>query len=307
MKTSTVFALSALAALAVAIPLEKRDFYTTTVIDEVTETVDVVQTVWVQPGDPRLKQQEAAKAAKQQPAAAPAQVTTTPVVAPAPVNTPPQPTSSPAPASVEVPVQQKNVAKPAAVSPAPAPAAIVPSPSNTPVAAPAVAPAAAPAPVLASSSAAAAPVQTPASSPASSGSTLASGPTGGKCGDVGGICSGDATTFDGAGALGSCGWTPPNSPGGEDYFALPEQMMGPKSSYGPNQPANSFCGRKVMIRYNGKEYPATLTDKCGGCASAESIDLSPSLFAKVFGVAPTRFKGIEWYFTTPPINYPAPA
>ena len=267
MKTSTAFALSALAALAVAVPLEKRDLYTTTVIDEVTETVDVVQTVWVQPGDPRLKQQEAAKAAKQQPAAAPAQVTTTPVVAPAPVNTPPQPTSSPAPAPVEVPVQQKNVVKPAALSPAPAPAAVVPSPSNTPVAAPAVAPAAAPAPIPASSPAAAAPVQSPASSPASSGSTSGSGPTGGKCGDVDGICSGDATTFEGAGAAGSCGWTPPNSPAGEDYFALPQEMMGSASSYGPNQPANSFCGRKAMIRYNGKEYPATLTDKCGGCVS----------------------------------------
>lgn len=294
MKYSTAFALSALAALAVAIPLEKRDLYTTTVVDEVTETVDVVQTVWVHPGDPRLQQQQAAK---HQPAAAPAH-TTSQVIAPAPAYTPP-PTSSPVPAlqSVVVPpqVQQKNVVKPAAgptSSPAPAPA-VVSSPSNTPVAAPAIASAAAPVQS-----------QSPASSPASSGSTSGSGPTGGSCGDVGGKCSGDATQFDGSQGLGSCGWVDPTGPGGPDYFALAYEMMGPASSFGTNEPANGNCGRKATIVYNGKEFPAWLADKCPGC-SGQSIDLSPSLFQKVFGVAPTRFHDVEWYFTSPMNQYKA--
>ena len=217
--------------------------------------MDVVQTVWVNPGDPRLQQQQATK---HQPAAAPAH-TTSQVIAPAPAYTPP-PTSSPVPApqpaAVPPQVQQKNVVKPAAgptSSPAPAPAVEL-SPSSTPVAAPAIASAAAPA-------------QSPASSPASSGSTSGSGATGGSCGTVGGKCSGDATTFDGSGAAGSCGWVDPSSPAGEDYFALAWEMMGSASSFGPDKPANSFCGRKATIVYNGVEYSATLADKCGGCVS----------------------------------------
>lgn len=250
MKCSTAFALSALAALAVAIPLEKRDLYTTTVIDEVTETVDVVQTVWVHPGDPRLQHQ---------PSTAPAH-TTSQVIAPAPTYTPPL-TSSPVPASqpaaVPPQVQQKNVVKPAAgptSSPAPAPAVVSP-PSSTPVAAPAIASTAAPA-------------QSPASSPASSGSTSGSGPTGGSCGDVGGKCSGDATQFDGSQGQGSCGWVDSTGPGGPDYFALAYEMMGPASSFGTNEPANGNCGRKAVIVYNGKEFPAWLADKCPGCVSS---------------------------------------
>lgn len=207
MKPATTFAISALVALAAAVPLDKRDQYTTTMIDEVTETVNVVTTVWVQPGDPRLLQQEAANAANQQPASAPAQSTTA-----VPVYTPPQTISSLAPAPVQPVPQQKEVVRPAPTStPAPAPAY---TPPSSPAPAPAVA-------------APAAPAQSPASSSSSSGSTGGSGTSGGACGTVGGTCSGDATTFGGGG--GSCGYNDADGPMGDNYFALAYGMFHPYS------------------------------------------------------------------------------
>ena len=200
MKSATTFAISALVALAAAVPFQKRDEYTTTVIDEVIETVNVVTTVWVQPGDPRLLQQGPAKGENKEqapaPAPAPAQSTTA-----VPVYTPPQTTSSPAPAPVQpVPQQKEVVQAPPTSTPVPAPAYTPPS-SSTPAVATPVAPA-----------------QSPASSPSSSASTGGSGSTGGACGTVGGTCSGDATTF--TGALGSCGYDDASGPLGDNYFAL---------------------------------------------------------------------------------------
>ena len=205
MKPATTFAISALVALAAAVPLDNRDQYTTTMIDEVTETVNVVTTVWVQPGDPRLLQQEAANTPNQQPAPAPAQSTTA-----VPVYTPPQTTSSLASAPVQPVPQQKEVVHPA--------------PTSTPAPAPAYTPASSPAPPIA---APAAPAQPPASSPSSSVSTGGSGTSGGACGTVGGTCSGDATTF--GGALGSCGYNDADGPLGDNYFALAWGMFHPYS------------------------------------------------------------------------------
>ena len=207
MKPATTFAISALVALAAAVPFQKRDEYTTTVMDEVTETVKVVTTVWVQPGDPRLLQQESAKGQKkeQAPAPAPAPVQSTTAV---PVYSPPQTTSSPAPVPVQPVPQQKEVVQ--------AP------PTSTPAPAPAYTPPPAPAPVVA---APVAPAASPASSPSSSGPSGGSGSTGGSCGTVGGTCSGDATTF--AGALGSCGYDDASGPLGDNYFALAWGMFHP--------------------------------------------------------------------------------
>ena len=42
-------------------------------------------------------------------------------------------------------------------------------------------------------------------------------------------------------------------------------MMGPLSNAGPGLPTNPYCNRTAVIRYNGKEFPTVLTDKCGGC------------------------------------------
>lgn len=201
MKSTITFAVSALVALAAAVPLEKRDQYTTTVMDEVTETVNVVTTVWVQPGDPRLLHQEAADAPNQQPAPAPAQSTTA-----VPIYTPPQTTSSPAPAPVQPVPQQKDVVQHA--------------PTSTAAPAPAYSPPSSPAPAVA---APAAPAQSPSSSPSSS--TAGSGTSGGACGDIGGACSGDATTF--GGALGSCGYNDADGPMGDNYFALAWGMFHP--------------------------------------------------------------------------------
>lgn len=41
--------------------------------------------------------------------------------------------------------------------------------------------------------------------------------------------------------------------------------MGPLSNAGPGLPTNPYCNRTAVIRYNGKEFPTVLTDKCGGC------------------------------------------
>ena len=209
MKQYTISALSAILALAIAAPLEKREAYTTTVIEDVTDIVDVYTTVYVSPGDPRLTLNQQVVA--QTPSSAPV-VSVTPVVSTSSVpNITPSSTSQ---AAIFAP-QQKQVEAPATTT--------TPAPSITPqaVAQPkveAVAPVAPVAPLVQ-----AAEVHTSAppasSSPPSSGSSSNSSPSGGSCGTVNGKCTaGDVTTFDGSGAAGACGYIDPDKT--PDYVAL---------------------------------------------------------------------------------------
>ena len=209
MKQSILLATTALVAFAAAAPLEKRE-YTSTVIEDVTQTVDVYTTVYVSPGDPRLTNQHLAT---QTPSSAPvASVTPLASTSAMPPPTPPQSTSQ---APVIAPQQQKQ----ALVVQAPAPTSTsVSSVAPPPVVPPKVE---APAPVVSVTpvapvqpSIAPAPSQTPPS-----GSSSNTAPSGGSCGTVGGKCTaGDVTTFDGAGAAGACGYPDPEKT--PDYVAL---------------------------------------------------------------------------------------
>ena len=203
MKQSIALAFNALLAVAAAVPLEKRNPYTTTVIEDVTDIVDVYTTVYVSPGDPRLTSQQATV---QTP------ISLTPVVSTSAVqtSTPPQ-TTSQAPAVVPQQPQQKQEAQVQASAPT-----STPIPSVTPQAAAPKVEAVAPAPPPASVQSSAPPAPSP-STPAASPSN--SGPSGGSCGTVNGKCSaGDVTTFDGSVGLGACGYIDPDKT--PDYVAL---------------------------------------------------------------------------------------
>lgn len=132
-------------------------------------------------------------------------------------------------------------------------------------------------------------------------------PSGGACGKVGGKCSGDLTIYDDQGA-GACGWTMDTET--EDYFALSKGAMGEYSNNdyvdasgnhvdGTNK--NAYCGRMALISVGGKTFPAKLTDKCGGCQGMWDIDVSKSLWEKLYPAeakAFTRKPGVNWWFTS---------
>lgn len=275
MKSFTPLALGAFLAVVAAVPLEKRD-YTTTVIEDVTETVDVYTTVWVQPGDPRLTQnQQAAVQTSTSATSTSAQTSSTPIYVP----------------------QQKK--EPAYVAPAPT---STPAPTTTPAPVPSVTPTSTPAVVAQPQVEAVAPIQSSpapvASSSASSSTTTDSVATGGACGSVGGKCTaGDVTTFDGSGAAGACGWIDPDK--SPNYVALAVGMMGSESNGGGTM--NPYCGRTLKISSNGQEYDGVLTDKCMGCQGGDqSLDLSLALFNQIFPTAEGtgNFHNIEWWFTS---------
>lgn len=270
MKSYTPIALSLLLAVAAAVPLEKRG-YTATIIEDVTETVDVYTTVYVQPGDPRLLQNQQA-AAQTTPSSASeastsAQISSTPVY---------------------VPQQNKEAAY---VAPAPT---STPIPTSTPAPAPSVTPSSTPAVVAQPEVKVVAPVQSSAapvpSSSAPSSSTSGSGATGGACGTKGGKCTAESvTTFEGG--LGSCGFD--DATYTQNYFALAHGMMGEASN------SNTSCNRTATISYNGQTFTGVLQDKCMGCEGA-SIDLSLALFNQMFPTAggTGRFHNIDWWFTS---------
>ncbi|KAL6715001.1 hypothetical protein ACLMJK_007261 [Lecanora helva] len=286
----TALTFSALLAVAAAAPFEKRE-YTTTIIEDVTSTVDVYTTIYVSPGDPRLSlnQQAVAQTAASAPAVSvtPIVSSSTPTQTPsqAPIAQPPQkevaqvqapaPTSTPVPSVTPQAPAQPEVKAPAPVAPAPVQSSAAPAP---------------PAPIQSSP----APASSQAPSP---GSSSGSGPSGGSCGDIMGKCTaGDVTTFDGSGAAGACGEIDPNVT--PDYVAITVGMMGAQSNGGGSK--NPYCDRKIKIKNNGIEYDAMVTDKCMGCNGGDqSLDLSPSLFAKIFDGATTgNFHNIDWWFTS---------
>ena len=210
MKQSTIFALSAalLASTASAKPMvhkhlhNKRDMVTVTVVEDITETVDVFVTIY---GPPPGNDQQASlnvhqdQAAHDKPAEQPAAKATPAIPVPPPVmhqnneyahaNPSPQ---LPAPTLPPAPVTPIKNEQPAPQQPAPQQKQQPPPPQQQP--------------------------QSPPSKQETPPSTAGSGPSGGACGQVGGKCmASDVTIYNDQGA-GACGWT--NDTNSEDYFAL---------------------------------------------------------------------------------------
>ncbi|MDI1487302.1 MAG: hypothetical protein OHK93_006571 [Ramalina farinacea] len=250
--------------------LHKRDLVTTTVWEDVTETVNVIVTVYgPAPGD----------------ASAPATTSTQ---------------TTPA----QLPVEQEKAADvvvPPSITPSVTPPASVTPPSQAPAVAPQVQAAAPQAQAAAPQAQAAAPqaqaLQQPAAGDSSSGgSSGGSQPSGGACGTTGGKCTAEKMTIYNDQGLGACGWT--NDTNSQDFFALAEGTFGTYTNDAPQNHKNAFCGRMATISFNGKQTPAMLTDKCPGCQGTWAIDLSQSLWNKVTGSKPIGFESnVEWWFT----------
>lgn len=303
MKQAGLLALSACLSAVVASNhmahqhLHKRDLVTTTVWEDVTETINVIVTVYgLSPGD----------------ASAPA-------------------TTSTQMTPVQLPVNQEKAADvvvPPSITPSVTPPVSVTPPSQAPAVAAPQAQAAAPqaqaaAPqAQAAASQAQAPQQPAAGDASSGGSSGSSQPSGGACGTTGGKCTAEKMTIYNDQGLGACGWT--NDTNSQDFFALAEGkcsllvclylhrhlvgctalLITPPGTFGtytndaPQNHKNAFCGRMATISFNGKQTPGMLTDKCPGCQGTWAIDLSQSLWNKVTGSKPIGYESnVEWWFT----------
>ncbi|KAL9131761.1 MAG: hypothetical protein Q9217_000366 [Psora testacea] len=108
-----------------------------------------------------------------------------------------------------------------------------------------------------------------------------SGPSGGACGSVGGKCIAPSVTIY----------------NDQDTF-------GEFTNDVPGTRKNAFCGRMAAISVKGgAPVEGMLTDKCADCKGWD-IDLSHSLWQKVFpGMDYTRVNNIEWWFTGPEVYH----
>jgi len=267
MKTTNVFALSSflLASLVAAAPLNRRDYVIVTKTEEVTETVDVTTTVWVDAptGTPEATPTSIGGLFYEQPSVASSVVATSAAESSAPAYTP-----------VAAPVAQSS--SPAYVAPSSSsPAYVAPTSIYTP---PAVStPAYTPAPVTTETPT---PVYTPA---ASTTPTVAAAAATGAA--PASHYSGDITYYNPAGGYGACGWTIQDS---DPIVALAHGMMGEQSN------GNPWCNKKIKILHDGATYSATIGDKCMGC-EGESIDLTAGLWAIVAPDVDGRAHNVEWW------------
>lgn len=239
MKLSTTLAFCALWAFSLAIPLERRqDVIITTTVD-ITETVDVVVTVWLPPGGNPVDQQQQQQVSQPTKPNAALAVYITPVedaAIPAQTSAPAaqqdtqgttqnqanqaqeqtnQAQAAKNQAAQEQSIQSQNDANQAqeqandnkVAQNQAAQSQAAPAPESAPPAAPVSTPAAAP-------------VSSPAVPPAtqdSSPSDQTQPTSGGSCGQVGGTCTATNVTYFGGG-MGACGWS--NDTMSQDFFAL---------------------------------------------------------------------------------------
>lgn len=242
MKLSTTLAFSALFALSLTMPLEKRQDITITTTIDIIETVDVVVTVWLPPGGkPADQHQQVAQPNIPNPApavhitpvedaAVPAQ-TSSPAAqqdpqeaaqneanqaqeqtnqAQAAKNQAAQEQSIQAQTQANQAQEQANENKLAQNQAAQNQAAqnqAAPAPSSPPPAVPVNTPAAAPVE----------PPAVPPATPDNTSSDQTQPKSVGSCSEIGGICTATNVTYFGGG-LGACGWS--NDTMSEDFFAL---------------------------------------------------------------------------------------
>lgn len=282
-----VLAASALAAVALAAPLDARAMVTNVVTETAWTTMDVVATVWVDENGKILTTEDAVFA----------QVTPTPLAVVVPSSSV-EPTVKP---SIEVPSVKSS--PPTTFSTATTPAlAVIPVPT-TPAAPSPVSTTTTPAPVVApipTTSAAPSPPSTtaswtaPAVSSASvnaaqvdSGARDLSASASNTCEGTGAACVGDVTHWDGG--LGACGWGVDTD--AEMAVALPAGFMGSQSN------GNPYCGRSITLvnPTSGTTVQAVVGDKCMGCVD-RALDCTNKLFNAITdGKGDGRLSGIQWY------------
>ncbi|MCJ1255574.1 hypothetical protein MMC24_003391 [Lignoscripta atroalba] len=297
MKTSSSIALCSLLALAAAVPV-KRDIVWVTVIEEVIETVNFIETVWVDAGGipmpvtpaPATPTTTAPLEDYQSPPSSSA-TSSAVVIAPAPI----APIAAPAPQAPTYSSFSTSTTTPPSSPPSNAPIAQAPAPVSI-----------APVPVSSPPSPPSPPAYTPPASPASSppsdskypsGSMLPGATTSWQC-ESGSPCSGSITYYSPSIGVGACGNNPDSSDGAypDTYpaVAIAVDMMGSLSS---GDVINPLCGKTVHITNpaNGKTATGMVVDKCYGCKSTTSIDLSPTLFDQLADQVDGH-AAIDWYF-----------
>ncbi|KAL9102334.1 MAG: hypothetical protein Q9163_002514 [Psora crenata] len=294
MKPSTTLALSAivLAAIVHGKPmvhehLHKRDLVTTTVWEEVTETVDVFVTVYGSGNSPQANLNlNPGNNALDRPAEQPA----------------PQPTSQPLP---QVENKLAELSSPAPEVPAQTTAPVQQGPAQQQTTQQQPSPFTQQQQPDPSPQQSHQPQHTQSGTLPSPDEAVGTGSSGGSCGSVGGKCMASDVTVHPESGIGACGWT--NNTNSEDFFALSLDTFGTYSNDAPGPHKNPFCGRMAAISANGgPPVHGMLTDRCDGCKGL-SIDLSQSLWNKVFpGMENTRVHNIEWSFIGPEI-YHAPS
>ncbi|KAJ3850314.1 RlpA-like double-psi beta-barrel-protein domain-containing protein-containing protein [Lentinula lateritia] len=104
--------------------------------------------------------------------------------------------------------------------------------------------------------------------------------------------SGDGTWYETG--LGACGIT---NTDGDPIVAIGYQSFDsyPGATANPND--NPICNKTVTIYYGGKNATATITDRCAGCAGADDLDMSPSLFDTLVGDPGIGRVSITWNYS----------
>ncbi|MCJ1315082.1 hypothetical protein MMC15_000398 [Xylographa vitiligo] len=328
MKSFSIAAFALFVAWTTAAPMVKRDTIWFTVTEEVVETVEVVTTIWVAPGD--LPPPTTTTSTSSTPAplvflpvptpVAPASsfstISTVPVV-PAPSPVQPSSTSTSTTTTSTTTTSTTTSTTPAytpPTTPAPAPTSTsttTPVPVAASTLAPVQAAAPAPSPVAAAPAAPVAGGATTGTTPASgvavgappaadgnsyevatlSGASQADGCTPGT------PCVGDMTFYNPSQGLGACGYGP-NSYTYQDtdfVVAIAHDMMGSLSS---GEVENPLCWRVLHITNpaTGKSNTGMVVDKCAGCAGVMDIDLSPALYNTLGLTDVGRYQNVQWYW-----------
>lgn len=265
MYSKNLLAAGALLSVAAAVPLVKRDLVWVTKTDEAIVTIPVTKTVWVTPGEiiPTDSAGSGHYGHRRPTSTLTVQSTYTAPASPV----------APAASSYEAPF-------------APASTSVYVAPSSTSVY---VAPTTstsvyvAPAPTSTTSAAAAA-----STSAASSSSGSGSGVTGAAA--PGTSYTGDFTWYQVG--MGACGVTSTPS---QHIVAISHVIY---DMYTPNGNPNNnpLCGTTVnLIGKDGSTYPATIVDRCVGCAESD-LDLSEDFFNLVTENGNGRVSNMKWSF-----------
>ncbi|MCJ1379051.1 hypothetical protein MMC17_002151 [Xylographa soralifera] len=328
MKSFSIAAFALFVACTTAAPMIRRDTIWFTVTEEIIETVEVVTTVWVAPGDVPPATTTTLTSGTPSPIVflpipspvAPASSSSTIPIAPVvPAPSPVQPSStSTSTTMTSTTTTSTTTSTTPAYTP---PAAPVPDPTSTTTTTPIPVVASTPAPI---------PVATPAPNPvpavpaapvaggATAGETPASGVAAGAPPAADGMsyevatlpgasqadgctpgtpCVGDMTFYNPSQGLGACGYGPDGYTYQDTDFvvAVSVEMMGSLSS---GDVENLLCWRILHITNpaTGQSNTGMVVDKCAGCAGNEDIDLSPALYNTLGLTDVGRYHNVQWYW-----------
>jgi len=255
----------------------KRNVAVVTDVVDVTETVLLTATVWVDEQGHTLGPVMTGSAAETR--TGEPQTTVKPGIFDEPASSAaPVATPTPSPSQDTTTVQVASASIQAPVAP------VVPS---SPVSsADPTTPAAPPAPSsseVVDNTPAPTPSSSAAPSPSPSSGSGGGSPTG-ECTE-GAPCQGDITFYEAG--LGACGIT--NDGSVDHIVALAHDFMGEQSN------GNPFCGKTVTINYGGTTVQATVQDKCMGCTGRD-LDLSNAAF-DALGIAESVGRTqADWWF-----------